>query len=211
MAGVLDLTEDALLWRGPETTLPPVPNLGISEVPDLGIPERPRDWIKKFRELLFFKPTAPLPPPSPHLVQLRRAEVLGEYVTRPEHLYYFGLAAPNARKRIERPVIESVRQVRRVGPDGTFNEDLVAEVVQRRQSRGYWFYGGSTVILSSRGDIRYIVSKNVMSKTREEEFHECISRAPREYRDAFKDEPGALTARLRRLHRRRQGGDGNAS
>ena len=47
---------------------------------------------------------------------------------------------------IDPPIVESVREVRRVGPDGTFNEDLVAEVVQRRMSNGRWFYGGSSIV-----------------------------------------------------------------
>jgi hypothetical protein len=184
--GVLDLSEDALLWRGPERRLPRIPGMSRANVdpfPDV------LQTILKVR-----------PPLSEQGLQRRRAHIIGRYVTEPAHLYYFGLAPRSAAKKIEAPVVESVREVRRAGPDGTFNEDIVAEVVQRRQSRGRWFHGGATIVLSTSGVVRYVIAKNVMSVRREEAFHRYLEEAPAEYRACFTDAEGALTRRLRRLH-----------
>ena len=58
--------------------------------------------------------------------------------------------------------------LRRVGPDGTVNFDLVAEVLQRRKAgKNRWMYGGATVILDTMGFIRYVIVKNLASKARE--------------------------------------------
>lgn len=190
--GVLDLSEDALLWRGPERRLPRIP--GLSRPDADALPEI-MDTILKVR-----------PPLTEQALQRRRARVIGRYVTESSHLYYFGLAAPSASKKIDRPIVESVREVRRVGPDGTFNEDVVVEVVQRRRSRGRWFHGGATAILSTTGVVRYVIAKNVMSARREAAFHAYLREAPREYRACFTDDPGALAERFRRLHQPRSAG-----
>ena len=187
--GVLDLSEDALLWRGPERRLPRIP--GMSRCDGETLPNILQTVLKV------------RPPLTEQALQRRRAQVVGRYVTEPAHLYYFGLAPRNTAKKVERPVVESVREVRRVGPDGTFNEDIVAEVVQRRRSRGRWFHGGATIILSTTGVVRYVVAKNVMSVRREAAFHRYLDQAPAEYRACFTDEAGALTRRLRRLHQAR--------
>ena len=188
--GVLDLSEDSLLWRGPERRLPRIPGLGREEAvvdPDemsrALAAERPRTTAQQ--------------------LQRYRARLIGAYVTQPEHLYYFGLAAPSRSKAIERPVVESVREVRRVSPDGAVNEDLVAEVIQRRKSRGRWFYGGATIVLSISGVIRYVVAKQVMSRRREAEFQDYLATAPNPYGACFADDPKALSARLRCLHENR--------
>jgi hypothetical protein len=188
--GVLDLSEDALLWRGPERRLPRIPVLTRSE-DDAKLPSVLQTILKKRA-----RPTA-------QAVQRRRAQLVGAFVTEPGHLYYFGLAAANSAKQIERPVVESVREVRRVGPDGTFNEDLVAEVVQRRRVRGRWFHGGSTIILSMSGVIRYVIAKNVMSTRREAGFHQYMQIAPKPYVRCFTDPDAPLAERLRCLHAER--------
>lgn len=182
--GVLDLTEDALLWRGPETWLPQVARLDLADAPvkdDQGTVRRrtPQEAVRI------------------------RAEVLGHYVTRPEHLYYFGLAAPSRERHVERPIVESVRQLRRAGPDGTFNLDFVAEIIQRRKSRGRWIYGGSTVILSTEGVIRFIIAKNVNSLRREQQVHKYLAQAPKRYQQYFEDGGASGATRLRFLHRGR--------
>ena len=187
--GVLDLSEDSLLWRGPERTLPRIPGLSrtdsIEKVGDV------LDTILKTRPEL-----------TEQQLQHRRARLVGAYVTEPGHLYYFGLAAPSAAKKIDRPVVESVREVRRAGPDGTFNEDLVAEVVQRRRSKGRWFYGGSTIVLSVSGVIRYVIAKNVLSTRREAAFQKYLASTPERYAACFTDRPDALAERMRCLHQR---------
>lgn len=185
--GVLDLSEDALLWRGPERRLPPIPGLSRSD--------HGESVSGLLRTILKARPRL-----TEQALQRRRARLVGAYVTDPANLYYFGLAAPNAAKKIERPIVESVREVRRVGPDGNFNEDLVAEVVQRRRTKSRWFYGGSSIILGASGVIRYVIAKNVLSARREAAFHQYVERAPARYRACFMDEPGALAEHMRCLH-----------
>jgi hypothetical protein len=156
---VPDLSEDALLWRPPERSLGGIPGL---DFPSLRHGREPgqigtRDELR------------------------RRADTLGEFVTRPDHLYYFGLVAPRRSRTepIEPPVVESVRTLRRIGPDGTLNLDLVAEVLQRRRtSGGGWFHGGSTIIVDSDGSVRYAINKYVGSQRREARVTMYVERDP---------------------------------
>jgi hypothetical protein len=179
--GVADLSEDALLWCPPERALAPVPNLRLEGV-QLG--------------------TLPSDIDDPEALEYR-ATALGHYITAkefPERLHYFGLAAPSPSKRIERPVIESVRVLQRVGPDSTVNFDLVAEVLQRRKSaRGRWMHGGSTVILDGMGYIRYLVVKNVASKDREKRMDKYLQEKP-SYAAQFSDSQPARALRFKDLH-----------
>jgi hypothetical protein len=185
---VIDLTESALLWRGPERRL---------RVPNMGGAARAKRIEEGRRKGRYRKATDPE-------IQRRRAHLLGVFVTRPENLHSFGLAPASPRRKIEKPVIESVRRVVRAGPDGTVNVDLIAEVVQRRRVERRWMHGGSTVILRESGDIRYIIAKHVLSGRREERILRHLAAAPRADRQVFED--GAKTAmRLRRLHRGRRG------
>jgi hypothetical protein len=184
VAGVLDLTQDALLWRGPERALPCVDGIAWVDVPRRGRPTQPDE----------------------RRAGLVRASAIGFYVTQPELLHYFGLAAPSRKNRIERPVVESIRRVRRIGPDGNLNRDYVAEIVQRRRSRGRWVYGGSTVILDVDGVIRYIIVKHIKSRRREADLHNYLARSARAYRAMFDDDERFLTLRLRQLHKARRAG-----
>ena len=66
----------------------------------------------------------------------------------------------------ELPRIESVRTLRRVGPDRSVFFESVAEVVQCRwatvsSGERFRFYGGSTLILDSQGQLRFIIRKRV--------------------------------------------------
>ena len=135
-----------------------------------------------------------------------RATALGHYITDPEfpeRLHYFGLAAPSPSKRIERPVVESVRVLQRVGPDGTVKLRLVAEVVQRRKSaKGRWMHGGATVILDGMGFIRYLIVKNVASEDREKRMDKYLREKP-VYAAQFSDSEPARALRFKELHRHR--------
>jgi len=173
--GVGDLSEGALLWRPPETQLPRIEELAFSERRFAHDPGRTRD-AEEVR---------------------RQARVLGEYVTRPEHRWYFGLDPEGSLEfrgdPLDPPRIESMRSVRRIGPDGQLAVDLVAEVVQRLKPRdGGEFWGGSTIIIGPRGEVRYAIVKGVSSQSRLAER--------REYRAARPS--GAETDRefFRRLH-----------
>jgi hypothetical protein len=94
----------------------------------------------------------------------------------PENLKIFGLADPKdpyfAPDKVEAPVVESVRTLRRVGPDGQLAFGLVAEVIQRRYVAGgggypaFRYRGGSTVIIGAQGEVRYVIAKYIKSETR---------------------------------------------
>jgi hypothetical protein len=70
------------------------------------------------------------------------------------------------------PCVESIRSARRVGPNGQIIFDLVAEVTQRRTVRASFgrtaceYYGGATVILGPEGNVRYVISKSMLSRER---------------------------------------------
>ncbi|HYO80760.1 MAG TPA: hypothetical protein VES20_05110 [Bryobacteraceae bacterium] len=140
---VPNLSEDALLWRSPRTPLAPIDKLCFSELKFAGEPSVAADE----NELM------------------RQACALGEYLTRPDHLRTFGLMPPG--DRVDIPVVESIRTSRRVGPAGQIVFDLIAEVTQRRTVKHPqfgWetdFYGGVTVIIDPKGEIRYTVLKRV--------------------------------------------------
>ncbi len=125
---------------------------------------------------------------------------------RPEVCGCFGLAMPSRAKGIEPASIESIRLLRRVGPDGTVNVDLVAEIVQRRlvrrrkSARRRWMYGGSTIIIDSAGLVRYAIVKSVTSKTRERRIEQYLASAPAIYARHFSDDPPPASAHMRRLH-----------
>jgi hypothetical protein len=154
---VFSLTENALLWRGPDTVLEPIEALSFKEI-----------WFQS-------------DPGSPVSVgeQIAQACALGEYVTRDsERMHAFGLVFADDPRlhgdRITLPMIESVRTLRRPGPDGRVVFDTVAEIVQcrtvhaRDDRPGFDLHGGSTVILDSRGEFRVVIRKSVVGEGRVE-------------------------------------------
>ena len=62
-------------------------------------------------------------------------------------------------------MIESVRTLRRVGPDRQVRFGIVAEVAQRRSvrvgGREQEVHGGATVILGGAGEVRYVIRKRI--------------------------------------------------
>jgi hypothetical protein len=138
--GVRTLSEDSLRWQPPDVPLGKVPGLSFEELHFAGDPGRPagREEIE------------------------RQARKLGAFVAHPDRLQSFGLLAPG--DGAEPPCVESIRSLRRVGPDGQVVFDLVAEVTQRRTVRDpalgeLDFFGGSTVILGPDGEVRYLLRK----------------------------------------------------
>lgn len=146
--GVAALTEDALLWKPVPAALKLEGGAGVL----LHGPGRSFD--------------------AEELV--RRAELVGEMVCA--DLDQFGLAAPDDTElqefEVDLPTVESVRSVRRVGPDGQLAFDLVAEVTQRCRDPGgqglpaVEFHGGATIILDAQGRVRLVVTKSVKNKRR---------------------------------------------
>jgi hypothetical protein len=160
--GVSSLSEDALLWRPTVRPCEPIGELDFAHLQFRGDPA-----------------TAAGPE------ELRRqANILGEFVTRAEHMREFGLVTPDDPElggdSVDKPVIESVRSARRVGPDGQLVFDLVAEITQRRLVAGsgkhpsFEIHGGSTVILGPSGEIRYAISKRVTGEGRVERRRDFI-------------------------------------
>lgn len=185
--GVPDLSEEALLWSPPELAMGKVDGLAFCDLRHGREPGQPAD-ADEVR---------------------RRAHALGAFVTRPEHLYCFGLAPGGSARdgAVRLPVIESIRTLRRIGPDGDINFDLVAEVSQRRKTKaGRWMYGGATVILDAGGYVRYAICKHVGSASREERFLDHVSRSSLLRQRCFSDDPPPARELLRALHGRSGGG-----
>lgn len=150
--GVAALSEDALLWE------PPSHEICIEGL--------------NFGELRFS--TDPGYAANAQEIA-RQAGLVGRTVCRAENLEIFGLADPKdpafGNDKVDRPVVESVRSLRRVGPDRQLAFGLVAEVIQRRQIErpGYpplTFCGGATLIIGADGEVRYVVAKNIKSEAR---------------------------------------------
>lgn len=155
------LNEDSLLWRAPR-----------GAVGDLTVK------ALSFKEMYFQgDPGTPVTVPE----QIAQACELGEFVTantkcREECMNEFGLVVDGDRRlegdRVKLPQIESVRTLRRVGPDGQTIFDTVAEILQVRTVRprdgkpGFEIYGGCTVILDSQGNIRSVIRKSVVGDRR---------------------------------------------
>jgi hypothetical protein len=184
---VADLSEPALLWQGARgLQLEPITSLAFSKIGHSSDQEAipGRDELRS------------------------RASALGDFVTAPQHLAFFGLAAPSLRDGIEPPVIESIRTLRRIGMDSTVIFEQVGEIVQRRRTDDdRWVYGGATVVIDSAGGIRYAILKNVMSDRRAQALRDYLDSAPPLYAKFFGDQPPPKTQLLRHLH----GGKGHAS
>lgn len=177
--GVPDLSEGALLWQGPEADLPPVEALSFANLRHRFEP----GWFADEDE------------------SRKRADALGDYVTRPGRHCYFGLRPPGraGEWHYDLPVVESVRTLRRLTPDDELDFHIVAEVTQRvtKNRRSYW--GGSTVILDSDGAVRFVVGKGVGDTKRHGQTDRSLANAPREYKQAFEREewsPGGVVRRF---------------
>lgn len=173
---VPDLSEEELLWRGPESKykVPVINGLTFARLKFNGDPARPASE-KELR---------------------RQARALGEVVTRPEYLAGFGLAAKGDKQlngdEVDLPVIQSIRSSRRIGPSGQVVFDIVAEVTQRRLVREpdtgkiCSFYGGSTVIIDPQGKVRYAITASVTKKSRLDKQWEFLKSARGlKFRDTF--------------------------
>ena len=187
--GVDDLSEESMLWKTPTRRMGPIEGLAFDKLAH----QREPGQISNVTE------------------RRRRADELGRFVTRPEHLEHFGLAQPVHRPglHIEPPVVESIRTIRRIGPDDSLTFDLVGEVTQRRKvGRGRWFYGGATVIIDATGLVRYAVAKSVMSKRRQERFTRHLAARPALYSRLFEEDEPRTAPLLRDLHAPRRASRG---
>jgi hypothetical protein len=154
--GVPALSEDALIWGRPPTPIS-IPGLNFGDLRFSADPGTAADADEV----------------------LRQARLIGETICLPENLQLFGLADPKDEyfkpDKVDPPVIESVRSLRRVGPDGQLAFGIVAEVIQRRYVPGgggwpaFKFRGGSTIIIGAQGEVRYVIAKSIKSEVRLED------------------------------------------
>lgn len=130
---VEDFSEDALHWRPPDRDIPAVPGLALAAIA---------------------LPSDPGCAPSREEIS-RQAGALADRVMDPRFLREFGLVPPD---KGELPVIESIRVVRRVGPDRQIQVGLVCEVTQEVAGppRGI---GGATILIDGEGEFRFVIGK----------------------------------------------------
>ena len=154
------MTEDALRWRPPETTLR-IPALAFRRLRFEGEPGRPADVAELKRQ----------------------AHALGAFVTDRKHAQAFHLIAPGAPlpkgvAQASPPMVESIRVSRRAAPDGGVLFDLVAEVTQsctiQRSGDLFDMTGGCTVIIDPHGEVRYAISKRFTSEARRARQHAAM-------------------------------------
>ena len=184
---VPDLSEGALLWQAPDPRVPAVAALAYHNLKHAVRPE--------------------LDPGEDE--RRRRAEAIGELVTHPLHARQFGLSAHGGGSDVERPVVESVRTLRRISPDGEIHFNIVAEITQRRRvhltpRRWYWFLGGATLVLDADGQVRYAIAKSVDSRTRLDAYGAYLERLDAETRELLRADQPDRAGLYRRLHARRR-------
>ncbi len=103
----------------------------------------------------------------------RQARGIGALIGGDGGPWRFGLAAPGeigGGAVADLPVIESVRPLRRQGPDGLTRFDTVAEVTQQvvvaTEAGSVPLIGGCTIIVGPSGDIRYVIRKGLRNAVR---------------------------------------------
>lgn len=135
--------EEAIAWAPPDTPLPRVEALRFAALRFDGDPAQPA---------------------GPDELE-RQAHAVGALVTGTGGAWRFGLEAPGRRGNAIAgvPIVESVRALRREGPDGRTRFDLVAEVTQELAvdaGRGRTvLVGGSTIVIGPDGDVRFVIRK----------------------------------------------------
>jgi hypothetical protein len=180
--GVPDLSEEALLWKGPEVALPPARGLSFA------------DLRHKFEPGWFAEPRE----------RVQRARALGDYVTSGGRHKFFGVVPPGRSGGLlfEPPVIESVRTLRRLTPDDDLDFHIVAEVTQRVKKERRWYMGGSTIVLDADGLVRFVIGKGVAKWDRHRASDRFLERSPVEYRRAFEQDEWSPGAVIRQFHAR---------
>lgn len=184
---VHSLSEDSLRWQKPELSVGSIEKLSFKNLKFEGDPATPAG-VEELRE---------------------EARSLGRILKCPNNLDCFGLACPDnpglIGDAISLPRVQSIRSSRRVGPDGQIVFDLVAEVTQRRtvsDSRGdFDVFGGATVIIGPKGEIRYVIAKNILNQQRLEAQREFIYGCGKEYWEMRNGARRPVRNALRLLHR----------
>ncbi|SEP31831.1 hypothetical protein SAMN04487843_11123 [Methylobacterium sp. ap11] len=143
---VADLSEDALLWQKPEIAdIPEISGLALSALQLRGDPGQAPDEEEIARE----------------------AGALADVVTDPRFRGEFGLSD---RRGFGLPSVESVRILRRIGPDRQVRFGLVCEVLQEGTlgtgADAVAMIGGATIILDGTGKVRFVIRKTADDRKR---------------------------------------------
>lgn len=137
-------------------------------------------------------------------VQKEAAEALGRAICNSEVGCQLGLMEPKG--SLGAIGIYSLRNLRRVAPDGEVSFGLVAEVVQKRRVREGTFLGGCTLVIDPQGSVTYAVHKGVDSRRRLRDQRQWLRTQPPEIAAAAWAEHSAPSAALlRRFHAQRNG------
>ncbi len=178
---VPDLSEEALLWKRPKETLPPAGELTFTRLRQQYEP----GWFVESEE------------------RHRRAHALGAYVTDGRHTA-FGLQPPGRADDVtyDVPVVESIRTLRRLSPDGELDFHVVAEVTQAAKKGRRWYLGGSTIVIDGDGQFRFVIGKGVGNWTRHQRTDAFLNDAPVAYRRAFEQREWSPAQVMKRFHRR---------
>lgn len=149
--GVLTLSEDSLLWAPPRIALPKLERLSFAATRFGSAPGRPVP-VDERRE---------------------QAQALGDWLAQPGVLRECGLVGAddpwlaNQHVKVTRPRIDALETTRRVAPNGDVHFETVAVLTQMatvaRQGKkpGFGFVGGSTLLFSPDGTLRFAINKNV--------------------------------------------------
>ncbi len=177
--GVDDLSEQSLLWCPPQNPL---------QIDALRFKNLQLDCINGLIQWS----------DDPSL-RAAAADALGRAICNPRYGRDFGLIEPT--KKVRPPRLMSLRTLRRVAPDGNVNFDLIAEVVQKREVREGFFFGGATIVIDAQGKVSYAIVKHIDSETRLIAQRRWLRSQPADIREAAWAEHSEVAAALqKRVH-----------
>lgn len=198
---VIDLSEESLLWDTADDL--DLPQEALAHLESLGI------VVEKSGEIEFEPFPTGLPPQKWRQQQAERVklflEALLESTDPSVHLGKLGLALPLKEER-SAIRIESVRALRRRGPNVGLSLGYVIELVQSRRVKDFGqFLGGCTLIVDERGKPGYVIRKSVDSSRRLEDQRAYMAGNGVHYAPLLEDPraPKLRSQVLRNLHLRR--------
>jgi hypothetical protein len=164
---VISLSEESLRWQRPEISQKEIKELSFAKLQFEGDPGRPAGEYELKRQ----------------------ATSLGGVLGCPSNLKRFGMARQGDPElqgdSVSLPRVQSIRSSRRIGPDGQIVFDLVAEITQRRTVRNegatFDFFGGATVIIGPKGELRYVIAKNILNNKRLEDQKRFMRKAGKNF------------------------------
>jgi len=169
MPGVISLAEESLLWEPPDKPLrlPFTPSREALMVSAQAFDRSQRKTVVK-------------QDPALDAMEGRWAVQLKQFAVDEHEALHLDLSID------PKPDLDGFHTVFRVSPDGQLQVDLVARFVQRDPAveadealGGARFLGGTTVIASADGDVRYVIAKP-LTKARRDELSEFVAARDRD-------------------------------